>query len=76
MPTAKKSDDAPTEEVESLDLPADAPTEVATSTRWRFTYLDTTVYPALGVTAEFGDVHDWPDGPPNDGRWTLAAEGE
>lgn len=40
--------------------------------RYRFTYLDTTVYPAHGVTAEPGDEHDWPDGPPNDGRWTLA----
>lgn len=64
MPTAKKPDDAP------------EPTPVAPSTRYRFVYGDTTIYPAHGVTAEPGSVHDWPDGPPNDGRWTLVTEGE
>jgi hypothetical protein len=44
--------------------------------RYRFTYRDTTIYAAHGVTAAPGDVHDWPDGPPNDGRWTPATEGE
>lgn len=43
---------------------------------YRFTYRDTTVYPEHGLVAEPGDIHDWPDGPPTDGRWTLATEGE
>lgn len=43
---------------------------------YRFTYRDTTIYADLGLTVEHGDLHDWPDGPPNDGRWTLASEKE
>ena len=42
---------------------------------YRFTYRDTTVYPEHGLTVKLGDTHDWPDGPPTDGRWTLATEG-
>jgi hypothetical protein len=43
---------------------------------YRFIYRDTTIYPELGLTVEPGDIHEWPDGPPNDGRWTPATPKE
>lgn len=90
MPTTKKPDTpddalppdtAPDQAAAEQAAPepeatADEPAAVLPPGRYRFAYGDTTIYPAHGVTAEPGDVHDWPDGPPTDGRWTPATEGE
>lgn len=43
---------------------------------YRFIYGYPTTYPELGLTFEPGDLHDWPDGPPTDGRWTPATPKE
>lgn len=44
--------------------------------RYVFTYGYPTTYPELGLTFEPGDLYDWPDGPPTDGRWTPATPKE
>lgn len=86
MPIAKKPDETPVENnwnaepvsLSELVTEVDAETQALPAApppgRYRFIYLDKTIYPALGLTVEHGDEHDWPDGPPSDGRWTLADE--
>lgn len=46
------------------------------SGEYQFVYGYPTTYPNLGLTFQPGDVHDWPDGPPTDGRWTPTTEKE
>ena len=50
--------------------PEPEPPAEVDSNAYRFIYGYPTTYPNLGLTFEPGDIHDWPDGPPTDGRWT------
>lgn len=62
----------PEPEPEAAPEPAPVEESEPDGGEYRFIYGYPTTYPELGLTFEPGDLHDWPDGPPTDGRWTPA----